>query len=890
MMARYFIYLQVVVILMEQLSQESAVSCSTECGNNTSQATLCQTSFPLNLSNAMIIVTFCNGRINVENEVLIQNKTSLHLQSYGDGHTELLCNTAEAGFKFIGITDLHISRIDFIRCGATVDTKKLDNSTVLITSGLLILYCTNVKIVNVTVMYSTGSGLLVNQTNGQVQISDSSFDGNCANNTVLAVAGGLYVEFMYNQTSSEVTAEFSIARCTFINNRCTVPSFTDGIGSSTKYQGFGQGGGIRFVLKYNTSNNKISIKNSLFSHNKALWGGGLRVHYLNSPQNNSLIVQNCQFIHNTCFYNGGGIDLGFAAYYTQRQEGTWNKVHLQTCLVRGNTACQYGGGVRIYSSRNKFKAMNMTFSNCFLEDNEALYGPAVDMLPRSVDVYNDGYLSLISFNDCTFTLNRVTRNLIDDTASHSFKHYESGKGVFACADFSLYFSGTTVFSQNDGSAMHLSTCRVHFQSGSHVEFTDNTGYDGGAIVLFGSSVLYVMDNSTFLFINNTAVRRGGAIMYFSSNEHDFISLKSCFIQYLGQNPINERQVQLKFMDNKAMYGQAIFASTLRPCQRLCIHNQEGNWTISNDTSIIQSFGCIGNFHFNENSEKQVSTCGVRLISDFNSSVPLAVIPGQDFHLEFDMTDELSQPSYDTFHVSVESNSSRTLRIDPAYTYVSERKVVKLYGDPREIADIVLTNAEFQPIVISARVEMKHCPPGFVLGGNVNSIKCECSVDTQYQRYYGITRCSTHSKRAYLRNGYWIGYNVTEGEEELITGLCPKGFCQYTNLSSSYLQNEYKLPQNASKSLLNAYVCGHRRTGKLCGSCSLTHSVFFHSTNYQCKLNDHTCRLSMLLYFTSELLPVTFLFLIIIVFDVKFTCGALNSFLFFVQLSYGCNQH
>ena len=105
------------------------------------------------------------------------------------------------------------------------------------------------------------------------------------------------------------------------------------------------------------------------------------------------------------------------------------------------------------------------------------YGPAVDMLPRSVDVYNDGYLSSISFNDCTFTLNRVTRNLIDNTytASHSFKHYESGKGVFACADFSLYFSGTTIFSQNDGSAMHLSTCRVHFQSGSHVEYTDNTG-------------------------------------------------------------------------------------------------------------------------------------------------------------------------------------------------------------------------------------------------------------------------------------------------------------------------------------------------------------------------------------------------------------------------------
>ena len=117
---------------------------------------------------------------------------------------------------------------------------------------------------------------------------------------------------------------------------------------------------------------------------------------------------------------------------------------------------------------------------------------------------------------------------------------------------------------------------------------------------------------------------------------------------------------------------------------------------------------------------------------------------------------------------------------------------------------------------------------------------------------------------------------------MITGRCPKEFCQY-NLTSSYLQNEYKLPQNASKSLLDAYVCGQHRTGKLCGSCCSTHSVFFHSTNYQCKLNDYTCRLSVLLYFTSELLPVTVLFLIVIVYDVQFTCGALNSLLFFVQV-------
>ena len=862
--------------------------------SNHSHTPLCHNAVPFNLSNNnnMMTITLCSGQINVDREVKVNDVASLCLTSSRKGNVEVVCTQSGAGFKFTNVKNLHISNISFDGCGAIVDTRKIDNSNMSIASGLVMLYCTNITLIHVNIRNSGGSGLILNQTRGHIRILNTSFEGNgkMSKHSILALAGGLYVEFgdIQHIISGEVTSMYSIADCKFVNNNCGVPLFTDGIGSSTKYEEFGRGGGIRLGFKGNASNNEVMIKDSVFDNNYALWGGGICVKFQDKIKNNSIILQNSNFVNNNCFYNGGGIDLGFAARYTnddlEKSWNIWNKIDFQNCNISKNYAGAYGAGVIIFSTHNKFVAMNITFSHCSLTYNKALYGPAVDMLPHSENIYNDGYLSSISFKDCDFKANEVIRRLVNSkTNSHNtFEHYDSGKGCFVCSNYFLYFSGQIFFEDNVGSAMYLSSCRLHFESESRVEFTNNTGYDGGAVVLFGASVLYASDDSTFLFVNNSAVHRGGAIMYFSSNEHDFISLKSCFIQYLGsKQSVDEREIKFSFLENTAMYGKAVFASTLRPCQRLCIQKKVGNWTISNHTSIEKTFGCIGNFTFDTDVD-HVSTAGERLVTLSDTSGPISVIPGQEVHLEFNMNDELERPSYDTFHASVQNISSGRVRIDPAYTYVSERKVIKLYGRPGETADVTLTNTEFQPIVVVAYVEMKHCPPGLVLGENGDEMQCVCSADTQNKTYVGITRCSTQKTAAYIRSGYWIGYISSEIEKNLITGQCPKGFCQF-NLTSSNFLNEYELPQYASASILDDYVCGTQRTGKLCGSCRSNNSVFFHSRNYHCKPNDITCKLSVPLYLVSELLPVTFMFFIIIVYDIHFTSGILNSLVFYIQI-------
>ena len=860
-----------------------------ECRNDTSKSPYvdqspCSKTFPQEIAfENHVNITLCNGRIYIENEVIINDSSDFRLQSYGVGNTELFCNKSNfAGFKFADVNSIHISNVIFDGCGIVLGIREIDDSLTSL-SGLTMLNCTNITLVNVMIKNSPGNGLLLNQTRGYVSIVNTSFDSNCKDTMdVLAIAGGLYVEFVYNQISSEAKTFYSLDGCQFTNNHCEVPTFTDGLGSATKYGDVGKGGGARFVFRENSSNNHVTIWDSVIFNNFALWGGGIHIHYSTSPTNNTFAVQDTEFVENESFYNGAGIDIGFAAYYDTNIHGPLNFVGFEGCNIEGNVAGQYGGGFRTYSSRNTLIPISITFSQCSFTNNTALYGPAVDILPRSVDVYNDGFFSNLSFIDCKFMSNEVTKTLNDKSKSDTFKHYDSGKGVFSCSNFFLFFGGHTQFKDNSGSAMYLSSCRVRFESESFVEFTNNSGFDGGALVLFGGSVLFVNDNSTLTFVNNTAVSRGGAIMYFSSNEHDFVSLKSCFIQYLGKiKNVDERFIQFSFQGNKAIYGQAVFASTLRPCQRLCVHKQTGNWTVSSQTSLKESFGCIGRFDFSNNN---VSTSGEKLYDIPNTALssPIPVIPGQELTLPFKMLDELSKPSYDVFYASVRQKSTeacRTVHIDQAYTHISEKKVVKLYGNPGELAELVLTNTDFQPIVIISNVKMEHCPPGFVLN---NNLTCVCSADNASTTYVGITRCNTLKGIAYIRSGYWVGYDTLEVEERLITGQCPRRFCQY-RLNRSYQWNEYELPQKASMSALDSDVCGVGRTGKLCGSCRTNFSVFFHSATFQCERNDRTCQVGALLYLISELLPVTILFLTVILFDIRLTSGTLNSLLFYVQI-------
>ena len=119
--------------------------------------------------------------------------------------------------------------------------------------------------------------------------------------------------------------------------------------------------------------------------------------------------------------------------------------------------------------------------------------------------------------------------------------------------------------------------------------------------------------------------------------------------------------------------------------------------------------------------------------------------------------------------------------------------------------------------------------------------------------------------------------------QLATGFCPVNYCDYNDQFDKD-EAEVRLPQSIEK--LDRAICGRTRTGFLCGVCREGFTTHFHSPDFQCKLADPTlCKVGWLFYILSELVPVTLVFITVLVLNISFTSGAANGFILFSQLVY-----
>ena len=865
-------------------------------------------------------VIFCTENVTLQKVIQIANKTNIALYGLSGGHTEVHCDSHrnESGYRFTNVTNLTLSNISFINCGSL----NLAYDTLGTTpwfSGVWFYFCENVRLTNVNIRNSTGTGVVFIDTIGYVKIKDSSFENSNFHNKY-NFSYGAYIKFSSGKLRKDVYKNHNQA-CTFVFHKA---SFTNN--NVTSYHNpkvyslyrtneqFGLGGGLTLQFEDNdtwyrekviwitnctfklntghhggglslnftnsTSRNNVTIKHCDFTNNRGDFGGGLSVVFSNNPYNNCVLLSNTRFSENHAEMGGGAMEVGF--HFQQMQYPETNAVTLRNCTIVENRAT-YGGGTVLHYSRAKDATWNyiIKFINCTWEKNIALFGSAVEASLHVSDKLTSGYVMSPVFRDCKFMSNYRSReekvldinHYGDDLARLSW-----GKGVFFTTALPILFKGNTIFFGSNASALCLSSSIIEFAVGSNVNFTNNRGFEGGAINLSGLSEIHVRDNSSFLFYNNSALSKGGAIVYRSGNKLDFVSSRRCFIRYVGNTmTVDERSITIKFENNSALpagnsnnsYGHTIYATTLIPCRRACTKQGKNMYT------DIQ-FGCIGNVIFWDNRSHEVSTDGA--IFSSNKSNKMTAIPGKEFELRFKLLDENCEEAYDSYRVAVPKSNQTSITLDPTYSFI-RNKIIKLYGEPGHKAQIIVGTNNFHDISVGLEVEMEQCPPGLVTQMNKKGIECVCSASMVNKTYFGIQQCELNRYRAYLIHGYWIGYDSENGSENTLrSGYCPRGFCTRKKAN----ETEILLPINQSKTALSEVICGEHRQGKLCGSCSNHTSVYYHSNSYYCYPNNKKCKVGFLLYVVSEIIPVTILFMIVLLFNVKFTSGAINGFIFFIQ--------
>ena len=792
----------------------------TDCFTNSSGTFCYSLSYAMNhLITDDTTVLLASPKIDVlDHDIIIANVSNLVVQGLGVVSTTLCYYRHE--IVFWNISRLRIVNLTIKLCETTSHLLQTSHSY------LSLFNCSNVTIDHVKISRLTG-GLNISLPRDDIHVTNVIFEHICSD------MGGAYVNACHRKhkhVTSKTQCSVTFEHCVFHNNSNTYNKV-----KSKPNRSYGHGGGLVLML-YRAIGMRIHILNCSFTNNRAGYGGGLFMGMKFEFTDNTLIVKDTVFVNNTASLGGGGLDVGFFKIRSHNDKNIKNSVTIENVAFHHNSA-GYGGGCTIFSDLGyqiSHKDQNKaTFRNITWINNLANFSTAVDVSPNVYDNFAGGFPVITEFYDCKFINNAV----LSDTRHKNATKLYYRTGTLMITAMPVVFGGKISFIGNVGTGLHVVAARVTFCRHSNVIFDNNTGSEGGALALAGMATLVFNLNSTFWFVNNYADFVGGAIYWYSVDQHDFFSSHTCFLK---KDNYKTNSVFFTFINNTAHsgIGHSIFATTLRPCRR---HSYR-----SHHLSLEEIFKYFGSFsflgHYSNNNSCHIATSGKRI--KVNSS--LSITPGIVFHINAIVYDEGNQDvsSITVFrnYIIQDSNGDSTIRLASSYKY-SSLSEVKVYGEPGSTGKLLIKTDNVQGISTVVDIKITHCPPGFVLSlENTQFPHCKCQ-----EEYSGIT---CRYSNAYIHKGYWAGYldvdNATgPTSANLWTAECPLGFCNYDERKN--YKKEALLPKTASTIILDNFICGSNRTGELCGQCRDNFSVFFHSKFYTCKQVSHLCNYGMLFY-------------------------------------------
>ncbi len=276
---------------------------------------------------------------------------------------------------------------------------------------------------------------------------------------------------------------------------------------------------------------------------------------------------------------------------------------------------------------------------------------------------------------------------------------------------------------------------------------------------------------------------------------------------------------------------------------------------------------------------KLCTVGHHIVThDSDKPVIDYIMPGIPAFLNLDIIDHSNNITQDILHVKVTEENDDVQLAEYSKILYDFRKII-LQGNIGKNALMSISVHDGPNSAITFNVTLQSCPPGYVwMANNKNRKigKCECSADTDNNFYLAIHSCNTSNYSAILKATHWAGYV----NHAFVTGYCPKGFCVN---DTDYAVNKIYLPNTSVVGHdLSSYVCRTNRSGVLCGSCIKNHSVYFHTRDYDCGPNDR-CHIGWLFFLLSQIIPLTFLFVVITVFNISLTNGSINILVFYFQV-------
>ena len=785
--------------------------------------------------------------------------------------------------SFQNSVKIKFKRIALRGCGgkhnSTVGVAFKNHSHIPFLSALFFVYCKDVIIENCAVVESPGIGANFYDVGGEVVISHSTFENNgptenaTSTQNIAIAGGGVYVEFTfkgglypYNRDHLEL-AEFDsnstyiFHNCTFKNNVAPDQNFSTMIDNpeGDDHFPFGRGGGLSVFVKGAAESNMLNVSLCNFEDNHALWGGGFFVEYHDEAQNNTVHVVNCFLKNNNASYAGGAIRSGSRAKNDTLQLLANQFIH-ENCIFENNSAI-FGGAVSHHAVLSFLKdptgkPHHIRYINCQWINNQATMGSAIGLAsPPSINGLGDtsGRGPLLTYRvdlqDCNISGNAIVLSEDEKVI---------GQGTIYSYSVPVIFRGVVNIESNDNTAMVIENAVLRVFG--DVTFRNNTGGQGGALGLYGTSVIMLMPGSRLTFANNTASEQGGAlyvkdpgppVMAFDTTE---LNTRSCFIDYNDSGSVDDVsrwQTEVFFVGNKvstAGGGNSVFSSTLSGCR------QAGQPRI-NDISLQWD----NVMHYNDSATSpgaQIATDAIQI--NLNES-EWHVSPSEEFTPSVQLIDEKNKPVMGIVSLTLDGDVNLDSASNLFLIQSNHIKIDNLHLLGREANEFqVSVNTVAGRVVrkLSGKISLKRCYPGFEQKDGKETCSC-------LEGKPGIANCTADAKNVFLRRGYWGGMV----DKKFVTYPCPPNHC-----------NEY-VSNNSAFEFDSGTICTDNRIGSsvLCGGCKENCSVTLGSE--KCEQCSNTDLWVLLVFF----IVTTLLVLLVLRIEVNIFTTYLNTWLYSFQI-------
>ena len=789
------------------------------------------------------------------------------------------CNGNSSGIAFYKCRNILIQSISLVSCGVLYNSSTYHKP--LFYSAIFVENNEHFILRNVAIRESRGVGVTMYDTVGNVTIYKALFENNGPKNitcqtfvsknsfqdgkTIAKAGGGLYIEFTYNQTEYVNNSHYRISQSNFTGNIAPFPNLHNETflkPGGDKHIGFGRGGGLSLYFRGSAMNNVIRIDSCIFQDNYAVQGGGYFIQFLDTVQENQITIFNLTVRNNSACFGGGAFQLSAISRVGKLDNFVPNKLQSTLCLFSSNVAMSGGGGAIYGRSSIGYKNNNYYFNNCTWLRNEAVVGSALTL---KLWDYGQGLFGPNS----PFKVKLIDCNIVENT----MRKTAMTSGVGALYDFLVPLLLRDVnFTRNTNTSLVIDTSSVTIMG--YVAFTNNTGFKGGAVAMYGEASFNLTKDSNLTFKANIAKEKGGAIFVETPGPasipiitSNYLRTHECFFKYEDSNTNpNNWQTKVNFIDNEAPLasGYSVFANSLKDCI----------FRGDKDIKIVLQWNTF-HYYVTNSSRSTASNRSFEITTDAitisSNKTDWLVPPDQVFSPKVELLDEKNNSVYGMVHIKVipaVDHSPVTLGTPSALFLVRDNiPFLDLKGIPATNFSINLRTAGAGQLVEEnlGGLALAKCNPGFFQKDG----ECVC---LSVKGYSGISRCSKDGKHVYLEKGYWGGEVISESKElDFATAQCPSGYCNCVIPTDETLLRSDECVYEASE------MCKGNRIGVLCGSCrSGSVKVGDEDCSTECD-NSDLWRLAPLLIFLTILVFVIFK----INMDI-FTCY-LNAWLYFYQV-------